>query len=87
MTKYRKIPVEIDAVQWTGTNAEEIKEFAGDNVSFKRVASPVSSLYINTLEGEMKASVGDFVIRGVKGEFYACKPDVFSMTYEKVPNV
>lgn len=39
-------------------------------------------LYINTLEGEIKASIGDFIIKGVKGEFYPCKPDIFEMTYE-----
>ena len=79
--KYRKKPVSIDAVLFNGTNHDEIAEFCAPN--------PVKvggnfTLLIPTLEGEMTASKGDWIIRGVKGEFYPCKPDIFEATYEAV---
>ena len=82
MGKYRKIPVEIEAVQWNGENAGEITDFLG-NKGYCHILND-NSLIIPTLEGDMKAVVGDFIIKGVKGEFYPCKPDIFEMTYEKV---
>lgn len=78
MQQYRKKPVVITAVLFTGTNRDELVAFMGacefDN----------ESAYIRTLEGELKASPGDYVIKGVKGEFYPCKPDIFETTYERV---
>lgn len=81
---YLKKPVEIQAVQWTGDNIEEIKTFqaAGDN--HHAMCRVNDEIVINTLEGDMLASVGDFIIRGVKGEYYPCKPDIFEATYEEV---
>lgn len=76
--KYRKKPVEIDAIQWTGDNNIEIFKFC--NMSYIND----QELRIQTLEGSMIASVGDYIIKGVKGEFYPCKPDIFEMTYEKI---
>ena len=76
--KYRKKPVEIDAIQWTGDNKLEIFDFC--NMSY----ITDQELRIQTLEGSMIASVGDYIIKGVKGEFYPCKPDIFEMTYEKI---
>ena len=76
--KYRKIPVVIEAVQWVGTNELEIKEFANDHA----VVDPYGTLYILTLEGVMYASTGDYIVKGVDGEFYPCKPDIFEKTYE-----
>jgi hypothetical protein len=76
--KYRKKPVEIDAIQWTGDNNIEIFKFC--NMSYIND----QELRIQTLEGSMIASVGDYIIKGVKGEFYPCKPDIFKLTYEKV---
>ena len=77
--KYRKNPVEIEAVQWNGTNKLEILEFLdGANGEFKG-----SGLFIYTLEGTMRASVQDYIVKGVSGEFYPCKPEIFDMTYEK----
>jgi len=76
--KYRKKPVEIDAIQWTGDNRLEIFDFC--NMSYIND----QELRIQTLEGSMIASVGDYIIKGVKGEFYPCKPDIFEMTYEKI---
>jgi len=76
--KYRKKPVEIDAIQWTGDNNIEIFKFC--NMSYIND----QELRIQTLEGSMIASIGDYIIKGVKGEFYPCKPDIFEMTYEKI---
>jgi hypothetical protein len=80
MSKFRKKPVVIDAIQWTGDNREEIDEFMGES----RRKIPGNGLQIYTLEGIMDASVGDYIIKGIKGEFYPCKPDIFEMTYEPV---
>lgn len=81
MTKYRKKPVVIEAIQFNGNNFDEICRFAGLAV---RIVGREQNLNINTLEGIMKASPGDYIIKGVKGEFYPCKPDIFEATYEKV---
>lgn len=77
--KYRKKPVLIEAVQFV--NSADIHEFCGD-----KIREPVGKDYleIETLEGTMRASVGDYIIRGVNGEFYPCKPDIFEKTYEAV---
>ena len=87
--KYRKKPVIIEAIKWDGTYQEMYRisrEFIGaEPYSFN--ANPgmntVAHWHIKTLEGEHSVSNGDYVIRGVKGEFYPCKPDIFEMTYEK----
>ena len=82
--KYVKKPIEIEAVQWIGNNLEEIYEFVGvENLCFnsKAVGEEVGELYIRTIEGDMHAAVNDFIIKGVKGEFYPCKPDIFYETY------
>lgn len=82
--KYTKKPVEIKAIQWTGDNIEEIYEFVGiSNLSFnsKAIDQEIGELYIKTLEGDMHASINDFIIKGIKGEFYPCKPDIFYETY------
>jgi hypothetical protein len=81
-TKYRKKPVVIEAVQWTGSNLHEIQAFAGPNTHL--LYPEEQALYVRTLEGGHKASKGDWIIKGVKGEFYPCKPDIFEATYEKV---
>lgn len=78
--KYRKRPVVIDAVVWTGENTDEVLAFAESN-SFIEAGS---ELLITTLEGVMHVSPGDYVIRGVVGEYYPCKPDIFQKTYEAI---
>ena len=75
--KIRKIPVVVDGEQWTGQNQAVIEAFVGNYLD-----SNEGILYIPTLEGRMEASAGDWIIRGVKGEFYPCKPDIFAETYE-----
>lgn len=86
MKQYRKKPVTIEAVQFDGLNPTEIKDFVGENCEVKiydnDVTPPVARIVIHTLEGDMEVSKGDYVIKGVKGEFYPCKPDIFQQTYE-----
>lgn len=79
--KYVKKPVVISALQWTGDNVLEMCNFTGkeDDKLLKN-----NELYIDTLEGTMHASVGDYIVCGVDGEFYPCKPDIFEKTYERV---
>lgn len=85
--KFRKKPVVIEAEQYNGTNSSEIVKWADDHnstiVEFAH-ESDGYRLIIPTLEGDMEVRPGDFVIRGVKGEFYPCKPDIFEATYELV---
>lgn len=81
MVKYRKKPVEIEAIQWTGLNKVEIESFMDRHLT---AYNGGTSLNIPTLEGVMQASPGDFIIKGVNGEFYPCKPDIFEKTYELV---
>ena len=77
--KYRKKPVVVEAVQWTGENHAEMCEFIDPEV-FEII--PRIGLVIHTLEGDHHASPGDYIIKGVNGEFYPCKPDIFAKTYE-----
>lgn len=91
MAQYRKKPVVIDAIQWNGKNFDEISNFIGEWHGHKKAhedaeehSLKTGELYIHTLEGVMTASSGDWIIKGVKGEFYPCKPDIFEATYEAV---
>ncbi|HGR3810955.1 TPA: hypothetical protein ACL4TM_001595 [Streptococcus pneumoniae] len=79
MTKYKKKPVVIEAIRFIGSNYEEIREFIGENILCSDL-----SIVIPTLEGDMVAQKGDYIIKGVQGEFYPCKPDIFTETYEVV---
>lgn len=81
MARFRKKPVVIDAVQWTGDNGADISAFLGDT-AWKHNAD--DTLTIPTLEGDHLAGEWDWIIRGVAGEFYPCKPDIFAATYEPV---
>lgn len=78
--KYRKKPVVIEAVQWAGENEKEIQNFCGNCANW----GINDVLVICTLEGQHIASVGDYIIKGVNGEYYPCKPDIFEQTYEEV---
>lgn len=78
--RYRKKPVEIEAVQLTRDNEEEILAFTeGEAYAFQH-----GTCVIPTLEGNHIASEGDYIIKGIRGEFYPCKPDIFAQTYERV---
>lgn len=92
--KYTKKPVEIEAVQWDGNRISEVPEWISDALNRFDFKSPGWIMRVNqdgegfinigTLEGTMVASPGDYIIRGIKGEIYPCKPDIFELTYEKV---
>ena len=85
MAKYRKKPVVIEALQFDGWNWRECYQFMSNEVLiFPSSFSKEEFLIIHTLEGEMRCNIGDFIIKGVNGEFYPCKPDIFEKTYEKV---
>lgn len=91
VTKYRKKPVVIEAVQFDGTqqSCDEISNWMVSHGA-PSISEPIGNIavsgtaicFIKTLEGTMMASEGDWIIRGVNGEFYPCKPDIFEMTYE-----
>lgn len=91
MNRYVKKPIAIEAVKWKGFNNDDIKDFAGDSVKIEVIREgdadngipPSVDCSIETLEGVMKANVGDYIIKGVNGEFYPCKPDIFEKTYDK----
>ena len=80
--KFKKKPVVHEAVQWTGKNQFEILNFC--KTCYFTSHGTVKDLYIDTLEGDMLAKVDDYIIKGVAGEFYACKPEIFALTYENV---
>lgn len=78
--KVKPIPVEKEAVQWTGDNHEEIRQFFNHSENF--AFGPKDTICIFTLEGKFHASKGDYIIKGIKGEYYAVKPDIFLHSYE-----
>lgn len=88
--RYRKKPVVVEAFRWTGgpDQVEDpvwaIQAIRGKVIWFENGGTPAITLKIKTLEGVMTAQQGDFIIRGVKGELYPCKPDIFNATYEAV---
>ena len=83
--RFTKKPVTIEAIQWTGKNLREVIAFTDGppDTPMEAYADMVArdGLKIHTLEGKMLANVGDWIIRGVKGEYYPCKPDIFEATY------
>ena len=93
MTKYRRKSAIIDAIEWKGDNAAEIKLFVGEDLKVSRpphsmelnmdIPKEAYKVIISTLEGHMSAFNGDFIIKGVNGEFYPCKSYIFSKIYEK----
>lgn len=94
MAKYRKKPVEVEAIQWKGDldNFTELVHFANvtkyhplitNEETIQRIET-LNLIHIQTLEGVMEAQPGDYIIKGVQGEFYPCKPDIFHTTYEQV---
>jgi len=96
--KYRKKPVEINTIQWLGTNFDEIKKLfptiplyinrqcyttgRSGETSYRETIE--EELRVDTLEGKMLIKVNDWIVKGVEGEFYPVKPDIFEKTYEKV---
>ena len=86
MKKFVKKPVVIEACQFDGANITEVENFVGKKLPTVISSNEDTQLVIPTLEGDMKASKGDYIIKGVNGEFYPCKPDVFEKTYDVVEN-
>ena len=95
LNKYRKKPVVIDAIQLTDRNVRQVYEWVHDCVAIKTDIDLhkwddyvqlviAKGMKIPTLEGKMVASINDYIIKGVQGEFYPCKPDIFEATYEVV---
>ena len=92
--KYCKKPVAVDAARFTLPNAQALVRWIGEYTARLNLESdeawklgkapPVFSLTIHTLEGDITAMPGDYIIKGVNGEFYPCKPDIFEKTYESV---
>lgn len=80
MAKYKTKPCEIEAIQWTGKNIIELLDWGQGKILW----NDVDDLFIDTLEGRMKADINDYIIKGLRGEFYPCKPDVFEKKYEKI---
>ena len=82
--KYRKLPVEIDAIQYQREkNIMAVQDFFGDGNGRELLYdADKNDYFIRTLEGDMHLTEGDWIIRGVKGEYYPCKPDIFEATYE-----
>ncbi len=86
--KFRKKPVEIEAIQLTEESIVDVLSWITNHqdveIATNGDTGEVKGIFIGTLEGQMLASMGDWVIQGVNGEFYPCKPDIFEKTYDKV---
>lgn len=88
MKKYRKKPVVIEAMCFDGENHKEVQVFFNDHQGADGLSFAMGdNVYIQTLEGTMTASKGDYIIKGINGEFYPCKPDIFAKTYDLVEPV
>ena len=81
--QYIKKPIAIEAIEWTGENQEDVLAFCGNNTTY----DDREGIVIDTLEGRMKSVVGDFIIKGVRGEVYPCKSEIFKETYEELPKL
>lgn len=87
--RYTKRPIPIQAVQWDGTNTAELLKFSRDIrfVYHENDTNKVATqLYVHTLEGDLYAQLGDYIIKGIKGEVYPCAREIFEETYEEVAN-
>ena len=90
--KYRRKPIILEAVRWTEDNTDEVLDFGQGKIKYKRYKYCPNGrdivygeeLHIETLEGTLIASKGDYIIKEIRGEFYPCKPDVFEKIYEEV---
>lgn len=84
--KYIKKPIPVEACQWDGNNEEELRQFVGPDIYFdtnNRVKlEGIKNVYISTLEGRMRGHIGDYIIKGVHGEFYPCAKNIFEESYD-----
>lgn len=94
MGKYKKKPVVVEAIQWTGSNLEEIRNFVGNDlienyikhfdIEGVLIKKTLVSIAIDVLQETMMVDYGDYIIKDVNNELYPCKPDIFLKTYEEV---
>ena len=84
MQKFVKKPVVIEAIQYDGANITEIETFVRGKLPTIMTSDLGAQLVISTLEGDMKVTKGDYIIKGIKGEFYPCKPDIFKQSYNMI---
>lgn len=94
MGKYKKKPVVVEAIRWTGSNLEEIRNFVGNDlienyiehfdIERALIKQTLAGIAINTLEGIMRVDYGDYIIKDVNNELRPCEPDIFEQTYEEV---
>jgi len=84
MPYFKKKPVVIEAMQFTDEMKDRCYSWVGSNRYARHTNDDKPELVITTLEGDMVTSIGDWIIKGIKGEFYPCKPDIFEATYEAV---
>lgn len=84
MPKFRKKPIVIEAVQWTGKNTDELDGFCGGSVSYKLMSPLIPTLKSVHDDYGLMVGIGDWIIKGVKGEFYPVKNDIFRETYEPI---
>ncbi len=84
MAKYRRKPIVIDAEQLTEGNLENLENWCGGSIKGTRLHRSERVIDVQTLAGEVRVNIGDWIICGIRGEFYPCKPDIFKATYEKV---
>ncbi len=85
--KWRKKPVVVEAKQLTIDSLKTLETWCNGDIKGTKLPISQRCIDIQTLEGEMRADMGDWIIKGIKGEFYPCKPDIFKQTYEKVEPV
>ncbi len=91
--RFRKKPIEVEAIRYDGTNRDAVAEFMGGDrvvkVEQKLLPGPGRGMHeglrIQTLEGTMRADIGAWIIKGIAGEFYPCREDIFDATYEAIP--
>lgn len=82
--RYRKKTVVIEAVKWNGDKVSEVVDWVREALEDNTLFRMGCNVIVDTLEGKMKASPGDYIIKGVQGELYPCKPDIFEKTYDKI---
>lgn len=88
MKRYKKKPIEIEAIQFTGNNWKMIEYWSADSVYVRGTELPDEQkemeMSVDTLEGQVRAKVGDYIIKGIRGEFYPCERTIFEESYEEV---
>lgn len=87
MPYFRKKPVVVEAIYYDGENDKEIQSWSRGVVEIAGGIETHRAMRVHTLEGAIWLSVGDWIIRGIKGEYYPCKPDIFKETYEQVSGI